>query len=133
MASTVGIILLIIGLKVLSFLLYWFWVEWRKKVKARRAGADGQLDEEEQQQQQRQQPDHQRHQQQQQQRHQQPQQQQNLPENPPPAYEDVVNLNKYPIYVISYEGLEEEPGVKPPAYEISVRNSTTDPTAVQNQ
>ena len=131
MASTVGIILLIIGLKVLSFLLYWFWVEWRKKVKARRAGADRQLDEEEQQQQQ--QPDHQRHQQQQQQRHQQPQQQQNLPENPPPAYEDVVNLNKYPIYVISYEGLEEEPGVKPPAYEISVRNSTTDPTAVQNQ
>ena len=131
MASTVGIILLIIGLKVLSFLLYWFWVEWRKKVKARRAGADRQLDEEEQQQQQ--QPDHQRHQQQQQQRHQQPQQQQNLPENPPPAYEDVVNLNKYPIYVISYEGLEEEPGVKPPAYEISVRNSTTDTTAVQNQ
>ena len=103
-----------------------------KRNRARQRDAEGQ-----QQQQQEQQKQHHQQQQRQQrqdhQRHQQPTQLQNLPENSPPAYEDLANPNKYPIYMISYEGLVEEPGVEPPANEFVVWNSTTDATTAQNQ
>ena len=125
MLSTVGIAALIVGLNILFFLLYWYWTDLMKRNRARQRDAEGQ----QQQQQHHQQQQHRRQQRQDHQRT----QLQNLPENSPPAYEDLANPNKYPIYVISYEGLEEEPGVEPPAYEFVVWNSTTDATAVQNQ
>ena len=127
MVSVIGVIILIVALKFLFFLLYWFCVDMRKKARARQSDPGNQ--------EQLQPRDQEQLQQQQQQRQQQPQ----FPRlgslhpavSPPPAYDDIVKTNKYPIYVISPEVFDGEAGIKPPTYEFAVGHSTSDATAVQ--
>ena len=112
--SSVGIILLALTIKLLFCLLYWLLVLRRNKTRRLQSDAEDQQEVEQQQQQQ----------------HRHWQQQRHLAANPPPAYQDVVTTNKYPIFVISLEDLEQDPENEPPAYEFAVRRSTTD--AVHN-
>ena len=111
--SSVGIILLALSIKLLFCLLYWLLVLRRNK--ARRLQSDAEDHDREQ--------EHQQHQRER--RQQQHQQRRHLAANPPPAYQDVVNTNKYPIYVISSEDFDPDPHNKPPAYEFAIRKSTT--------